>query len=107
MNTSTSIAALCAACVFGAGCDSQPAVAYVAHGADFSVLGLTEEAAGCEPPARLGYLTGWDGKTVRGCWVRDRAEIRLRFDGGLDDRRIPVGDFHRTEIAQYRRSALD
>lgn len=105
MNTST-IAALLGACALVTACDSQPSVTYVANGSDFSVLGLTNDDGHCAAPAKLGYLSWWDGATVRGCWVRDRADIRVRFDD-MNDLRIPVGEFRRTEAGDYRYAALD
>jgi len=105
MNASA-IAVLLAAAALAAACDSQPSVTYVANGSDFSVLGLTNEGGECALPAKVGYLTWWDGATVRGCWVRDRAEIRVRFND-MDDLRIPIGEFRRTEVGDYRYAALD
>ncbi|WP_431275840.1 hypothetical protein ACQ858_05975 [Variovorax ureilyticus] len=100
MDTSP-IAGLVAACALIAACESQPAVTFVANGGDFDVLSLTEVQDTCDAPARLGYLTWWDGATLRGCWVRDGRYIRMRITN-LDDVRIPVGDFRSTEIADDR-----
>jgi hypothetical protein len=55
---------------------------------------------------RFTYLTWGDGQTLRGCWVRDHAHIRARFDD-MDDRRIPVGEFRSTEVADYQNLSLD
>ena len=100
------ISALLATCALIAACESQPSVTFVTNGSEFNVLGLTDDQSTCEAPGRLVYLTWWDGQTLRGCWVRDHAHIRARFDN-MDDRRIPVGDFRRTEVADYRNSSLD
>ncbi len=100
------IAAFLATCALVAACESQPSVTFVANGSEFSVLGLTDEQGTCEAPARLVYLTWWDGQTLRGCWVRDHAHIRARFDD-MDDRRIPVGEFRPTEVGDYRTLSLD
>ncbi|MBB3177905.1 hypothetical protein [Variovorax sp. Sphag1AA] len=105
MDTSP-IAGLVAACALIAACESQPAVTFVANGSQFNVLSLTDERDTCDAPARLGYLTWWDGATLRGCWVRDGGHIRMRITD-LDDLRIPVGDFRSTEIADYRNRTLD
>ncbi|MEJ8812361.1 hypothetical protein WKW77_14850 [Variovorax ureilyticus] len=105
MDTSP-IAGFVAACALIAACDSQPAVTFVANGTEFSVLSLTDEQDNCDAPGRLGYLTWWDGVTLRGCWVRQGGQIRMRF-ADRDDLRIPVGDFRRTEIADYRNRTLD
>ncbi|SEB17721.1 hypothetical protein [Variovorax sp. YR216] len=105
MDTSP-IAGFVAACALIAACESQPAVIFVANGGEFNVLSLTDEQDVCDAPARLGYLTWWDGATLRGCWVRDGGHIRMRITD-LDDLRIPVGDFRRTEIAEYRNRTLD
>jgi hypothetical protein len=89
-----------------AACESQPSVTFVAIGSDFNVLGLTHEQSTCEAPGRLAYLTWWDGETLRGCWVRDHANIRVRFDD-MDDRRIPVGEFQPTEVAHDQNLSLN
>jgi len=105
MDTSP-IAGFVAACALIAACESQPAVTFVANGSEFNVLSLTDEQDTCNAPAHLGYLTWWDGATLRGCWVRDGGYIRMRI-ADFDDLRIPIGDFRRTEIADYRNRTLD
>jgi hypothetical protein len=105
MDTSP-IVAFVAACTLVAACESQPDVVFVADGDDFDVLSLTDAQDGCDAPGRLGYLTWWDGATVRGCWVRDRSHIVVRFIE-LEDRRVPVSDFRPTELAAERHMTLD
>ena len=105
MDTSP-IAGLVAACALIAACESQPAVTFVANGSQFNVLSLTDEQDTCKVPARLGYLTWWDGATLRGCWEREGGYIRMRI-ADLDDLRIPIGDFRATEVADYRNRTLN
>ncbi len=97
---------LLSVCALVVACESQPSVTFVANGSDFNVLGLTHEQSTCEAPGRLAYLTWWDGQTLRGCWVRDHANIRVRFDD-MDDWRIPVGEFRPTESANYQNLSMD
>lgn len=99
-------AALFALGALVAACESQPSVTFVANGSDFNVVGLTDEQGTCEAHARLVYLTWWDGQTLRGCWVRDHAHIRARFDN-MEDRRIPIGEFRPTEVADYLNLSLN
>ncbi|CAN7639084.1 hypothetical protein LJR290_004911 [Variovorax sp. LjRoot290] len=100
-------AALLAACAWIAtGCDMTPGVIYVANGADFNVMSLTDAQDVCDTPGRVAYLSWWDSATLKGCWVRERGEIVARFPG-MAERRIPVGDFQRTELAGYRNLTLD
>ena len=97
---------LLAACFIAASCDGQPTVTFLAKGDDGNLFGLTDDAGSCDAPARLAYLTALDGASLRGCWVRDRSQIRVRFND-TEDRRVPVGDFRRTETAEYRNLSLD
>jgi len=106
MDTSPIAAGLVAACALIAACESQPGVTFVANGSEYNVISLTDAQDICSVPEHLGYLTWWDGATLRGCWVRDRGHIRMRISN-LDDLRIPVGDFRRTELADYRNRTLD
>ena len=99
------VSSLLVTCALLAACESQPSVTFVANGSDYNVLGLTHDQDTCAAPGRLVYLTWWDGQTLRGCWVRDHADIRARFDN-MDDRRIPIGDFRSTELADYRNLSL-
>jgi hypothetical protein len=100
-------AALLAACAWIAtGCGMPPGVLYVANGADFNVMSLTDAQDVCDSPGRVAYLSWWDSATLQGCWVRERGHIVARFPG-LAERRIPVGEFQRTELAAYRNSTLD
>ena len=95
------IASLLAGGALIVACESQPGVIYVANGDDFDVMGLTDAQDTCDTPGRLAYLSWWDGETLRGCWYRERAEIRVCFPG-LDDRLIPAGEFRPTELAASR-----
>lgn len=99
-------AALVAACTWLAGCDTKPGVIYYANGADFDTMSLTDKQDVCDTPGRVAYLSWWDGATLKGCWFRDRNDIVARFPE-LAERRIPIGDFHRTELAEYRNIALN
>lgn len=94
-------AAFLAGCALIVACESQPGVIFVADGSDFDVMGLTDAQDTCNTPGRLAYLSWWDGETLRGCWFRERGEIRVCFPG-LDDRLIPAGEFRPTEFASYR-----
>jgi hypothetical protein len=84
----------------------QPSVLFVAHGSLFHMLQLTDVHEECIAPYRLCYLTSWDGTTSRGCWVREEANIRARFPGS-GDKLVPVIDFRRTTLAEYRNAALE
>lgn len=97
---------LAAVCAFVASCDVQPSVNFFAKGDDGNLIGLTDDAGNCSAPARLAYLTSLDGGSLRGCWVRDHSQIRVRFNDA-EDKRVPVGDFRRTEMADYRNLSLD
>ncbi|CAN7744391.1 MULTISPECIES: hypothetical protein [unclassified Variovorax] len=70
------------------------------------MLQLTDAEEECITPDRLCYLTSWDGTISRGCWVREEANIRARFpDSG--DMLVPVIEFRRTTLAEYRNAALE
>ena len=84
----------------------QPSVLFVANGTLFHMLQLTDSQDECPSPNRLCYLTAWDGGTSRGCWVRERANVRARFPGE-GDKVVPVAEFHRTSLAEYRNAALE
>lgn len=58
-----------------------PGVIYVANGADFNVMSLTDAQDVCDTPGRVAYLSWWDSATLKGCWVRERGEIVARFPG--------------------------
>jgi hypothetical protein len=101
-------AALLAACAWiAAGCYKPPGVLYVANGgADFNAMSLTDAQDACDSPGRVVYLSWWNSATLKGCWVRDRGHIVARFPG-MAERRIPVGEFRRTELAAYRNRVLE
>lgn len=102
----SSVVACVATCTFVLGCETQPSVLFVAHGSVFHMLQLTDAEEECITPYRLCYLTSWDGTTSRGCWVREEANIRARFpDSG--DKLVPVIEFRRTTLAEYRDAALE
>ena len=102
----SSVVACVATCTFVLGCDTQPSVLFVAQGSLFHMLQLTDAEEECIAPYRLCYLTSWDGTTSRGCWVREEANIRARFaDSG--DKLVPVIDFRRTMLAEYRNATLE
>ena len=102
----SSVVACVATCTFVLGCDTQPTVLFVAHGSVFHMLQLTDAEEECIKPDRLCYLTSWDGTISRGCWVREEANIRARFpDSG--DMLVPVIEFRRTTLAEYRNATLE
>ena len=102
----SSVVAYVATCTFILGCDTQPSVLFVAHGGAFHMLQLTDAEEECITPYRLCYLTSWDGTTSRGCWLREETNIRARFpDSG--DKLVPVVDFRRTTLAEYRNATLE
>ncbi|WP_442283364.1 hypothetical protein [Variovorax sp. M-6] len=105
MKTSSVVAAV-AGCTFVLGCDLQPSVLFVANGTLFQMLQLTDAQEECPAPHRVCYLTAWDGGIYRGCWVREQANIRARFPA-LGDKLIPVGEFQRTMLAEYRKVELE
>lgn len=105
MKTS-SIMAVVAGCTILLGCDMQPRVLFVTGGSPYQVLQLTDAEEGCPAPRRVCYLTLWDGGTSRGCWVREQAYIRAHFQD-LGDRLVPVTEFRRTTLAEYRNATLD
>ena len=104
--TTSLVAAALVACTLIAGCDVQPSVLFVANGALFQMLQLTDSQDECPSPDRVCYLTMWDGAAYRGCWVREHSFIRARFSGSAE-KRIPVNEFRRTMVGDYRNSSLD
>lgn len=89
-----------------AACDSPPAILYISTGTESDVMSLTDAKGECELRAHVAYIS-WAGQaTAQGCWTRERGDIVARFPG-LPDRRIPVGEFQRTELAEYRSQTLD
>lgn len=105
MKSPLSVPALALGCALLAACNAQPGVLYTTNGADFDVMSLTDAQGHCEGVARVAYLTWWGTETLQGCWVRERGEVVGRFPG-LEDRRLPVGEFQRTELAEYRGAVL-
>ncbi|WP_286537457.1 hypothetical protein [Variovorax sp. J31P179] len=105
MKTS-SMMAVVASCTILLGCDLEPSVLFVTSGSPYQVIQLTDAEEGCPAPLRVCYLTLLDGGTSRGCWVREHAYIRAHFDD-LGDRLIPVTEFRRTTLAEYRNATLD
>jgi hypothetical protein len=101
-----SIVAAVAGCIGVLGCDTEPDVLFVADGSPVHLLQLTDAQDDCPATEHVCYLTSWDGGTARGCWVRERANIRARFPD-LGDKLIPVGEFRRTTLAEYRNASLD
>lgn len=98
--------ALALGCALLAACNAQPGVLYTTRGAGFDVMSLTDAQGDCEGLARVAYLTWWGNETLKGCWVRERGEIVGRFPG-MEDKRLPVGEFQRTELAEYRGATLN
>ena len=105
MQTS-SMMAVVAGCTILLGCDLQPSVLFVTSGSPYQVIHLTDAEEGCPAPLRVCYLTLLDGGTSHGCWVRDHAYIRAHFHD-LGDRLLPVTEFRRTTLAEYRNATLD
>ncbi|MDM0073712.1 hypothetical protein QTH90_04935 [Variovorax sp. J2P1-59] len=105
MKTS-SVAALAVSCAFVLGCDMQPSVLFVATGSAFHMLQLTDAQEECASPFRICFLNSWDGGTARGCWVREQSNVRARFPG-TNDKLIPVTEFRRTTLADYRNAELE
>ena len=103
MKTS-SVAAVVAGCALVLGCDLEPQVLFVTDG-PFQTLQLTDAQDGCIDPSRVAYLTSFYGGASRGCWVRDGLHIRTHFPK-LDDKLIPLGEFRRTALAEYRNASL-
>ena len=102
----TSVAAVVAGCTLVLGCDMEPQVLFVTDGNAFQALQLTDAQDGCIAPYRVSYLTSFDGGASSGCWVREGPYIRTHFPKS-DDKLIPVGEFRRTTLAEYRNASLD
>lgn len=100
------VPAIVAACAAAVACNAPPSVNFLAEGDQGNVIGLTDDTGTCDTPARVAYLTSLDGTSVRGCWVRDRSYVLVRFKD-VEDRRVPVGDFRQTEFAGYRNLSLN
>jgi hypothetical protein len=105
MKTS-SVAAVVAGCTLVLGCDMEPQVLFVTDGNPFQALQLTDAQDGCIAPYRVSYLTSLDGGASSGCWVREGLNIHTHFPK-VADKLIPVGEFRRTTLAEYRKAALD
>ena len=104
--TTFSVVTVLVAGTFLLGCDVQPSVLFVANGTLFQMLQLTDTQDECPAATRVCYLTLWDGSSSRGCWVREHSNIRVRF-ADLGEKLIPVNDFQRTMVGEYRNSSLD
>ena len=102
----SSVVAVVVGCTIVLGCDLQPNVIFVANGTLFQMLQLTDAQDDCPEPHRVCYLATWDGGIYRGCWAREQANIHAHFPA-LGDKLIPVGQFHGTTLADYRKMALD
>jgi len=101
-----SIMAVVTLCTSLLGCDVQPDVLFVTEGNPFQVLQLTDAEQGCPAPRRVCYLTFMDGGTSNGCWVREKSFVRALFPD-LGERLVPVAEFRRTMLAEYRNVSLD
>ena len=88
------------------GCVVLPDVLFVTEGNPFQVLQLTDAEQGCPAPRRVCYLTFRDGGTSHGCWIREKSYVRALFPD-LGERVIPVTEFRRTMLAEYRNISLD
>jgi hypothetical protein len=106
MNSSLSAPALALSCALLAACNTQPGILYTSEGPRFDVMSLTDAQGDCEGLARVAYLTWWGLETLKGCWMRERGEIVARFPG-MDDKRVPIREFQRTELAEYRGATLN
>jgi len=104
--TTFSVVTVLVAGTFLLGCDVQPSVLFVANGTLFQMLQLTDTQDECPAASRVCYLTLWDGSTSRGCWFREHSNIRARF-ADLGEKLIPVNEFQRTMVGEYRNSSLD
>ena len=104
--TTFSVVTVLVAGTFVLGCDVQPSVLFVANGTLFQMLQLTDTQDECPAASRVCYLTLWDGSTSRGCWFREHSNIRARF-ADLGEKLIPVNEFQRTMVGEYRNSSLD
>ncbi|MDM0030634.1 hypothetical protein QTI33_00575 [Variovorax sp. J22P271] len=105
MKTS-SVMAVVTICTTLSGCDVQPDVLFVTESNPFQVVQLTDAEQGCPAPRRVCYLTFRDGGTSNGCWVREKSYVRALFPD-LGERLIPVTEFRRTMLAEYRNVSLD
>ncbi|OUM01994.1 hypothetical protein [Variovorax sp. JS1663] len=106
MKPSSAVTSLALACALLAACQPQPGILYTTNGADFDTMSLTDAEGDCEGRGRVAYLTWWGQRAQQGCWMRERGEIVGRFPGA-QERRVPVGEFQRTELAAYRGETLD
>jgi len=102
----SSVVAVVVGCNIVLGCDLQPSVIFVANGTLFQMLQLTDAQDDCPELHRVVYLTMWDGASYRGCWAREQENIHAHFPS-LGDKLIPVGEFHSTTLADYRKISLD
>ena len=105
MKTS-SVAAVVAGCTLALGCDMEPQVLFVTDGNPFHSLQLTDAQGVCVAPYRVSYLTSFDGAASNGCWVREGPNIHTQFPTS-NDKLIPLGEFRRTTLGEYRNSSLD
>jgi hypothetical protein len=93
---------VCCACVVG--CDLTPSVLFVADGSPVRILQLTDAQGECPAPRRICFLATWDGQVVRGCWVREEANVRVILSD--EERTVPVSNFRPTAYAEQRHAFL-
>ena len=98
--------ALVTVCVAIAACNVHPSIAFLATGDQGSEMALTDDVGTCTKPTHVAYLTGPDGKSLRGCWERDHSQIVVHFKD-LEDQRVSVGAFRRTELGGYHNVSLN
>jgi hypothetical protein len=94
-----------AACACVVGCDFTPNVLFVADGSPVRLLQLTDAQEECAAPSRVCFLSTWDGQTARGCWLREKAQVRVVFAN--EEQTVPLNLFRPTAYAAYRRASLD
>lgn len=87
------------------GCDAGHSVLFTATRDNAAVLGLTAAHDGCEGGAKLAYLTN-ESRTLRGCWVRTKGDIRASFSN-LPEIRVACSEFRGTELAERRNLAIE
>ncbi|MGJ7510096.1 hypothetical protein [Variovorax sp. GT1P44] len=98
-------AAMLVACASVVGCDLTPNVLFVADGSPMRLLQLTDAQDECAAPSRVCFLSTWDGQTARGCWLRDKAQVRVVFSN--EEQTVPLSLFRPTAYAEHRRASLD
>lgn len=105
-NLSLCLVVVVLACCAGVvGCDLTPSVLFVADGSPVRLLQLTDAQGECPAPRRVSFLATWDGQAVRGCWMREEANVRVTLPG--EEWIVPVGSSRPTAYAEYRHVTLD